>query len=205
MKFNLPKDLTPFEISKSKTILRVVLRVLLGAAAAALGYFIGLFIGRYMPDGSAARIVVRIVIAALFAAVMIKALFFDKAPDVTCAGTIEDVKVRTKTKSETPEKPTIETLYTVCSIELFVRSPDNAARWINAATYKSKDIEQNKIEKFKVGAEVFHLCGTKTSVIFPTDSDNTVTCAVCGRSNPKGNDVCDKCGHTLIKSIQQIT
>lgn len=202
MKYNLPKDLTPFEISKSKTILRVVLRVLLGAAAAALGYFIGLFIGRYMPDGSAARIVVRIVIAALFAAVMIKALFFDKAPDVTCAGVVEDVKVRTKTSSSTPERPTRETLSTKLTVELLVRQPDGAAIWVTAMRGEAESADY--AERFKNGVEVFHLVGRSGTVILPTDKDTNVDCAVCGRSNPKGNDVCDKCGHTLIKSLTQI-
>lgn len=201
MKYNLPEDLRAFNPKISKKILRLIIRLVITEAAC---IFVSWLLKNYIPPDPTAKTIYYVVIGIAAVACVIS-IFFEKAPDITYAGTIEDVKVKAKTKSETPEKPTIETLYTVCSIELFVRSPDNAARWINAATYKSKDIEQNKIEKFKVGAEVFHLCGTKTSVIFPTDSDNTVTCAVCGTTNPKEEEKCSACGHTLIKSLTQIT
>ena len=156
-----------------------------------------------MPDGSAARIVARIVLAALFAAVMIKILFFDKAPDVTCAGVVENVKVRTKTSSTTPEKPTRESLSTKLTVELFVRQPNGAAKRITAFDGDAENVDYT--EKFKNGVEIFHLGGRSGTVILPTDKDTNVDCAVCGRSNPKGNDVCDKCGHTLIKSLTQLT
>ena len=200
MKYNLPEDLKPYNPKISKKILQLIIRVVITEAACLFG---GWLFKNHISANPTAKTIYYIVLGIAAAACVIS-VFFEKAPDITYAGKIEDVKVKTKTKSETPEKPTRETMHTVCNVELYVRDPENAARWINAATYESKEIEQDKTEKFKVGAEIFHLCGTKTTVILPTENDNTVTCAVCGATNPKEEEKCSSCGHTLIKSIKQI-
>lgn len=201
MKYNLPEDLKPYNPKTSKKILRLIIRLVITEAVLIFGSWLT---KNYIYTNPTAKTIYYIVLG-IAAVVCVASVFFEKAPDITYAGKIEDVKVKTKTKSETPEKPTVETLYTICNVELFVRNPENAARWINAATFESKDIEQDKTEKFKVGAEVFHLCGTKTSVILPTDSDTVVTCPVCGITNQKEDETCHACGHTLIKSLKQIT
>lgn len=199
MRYNLPEDLKPFEPKRSIKILRIIAHILISILMVHLGKWLGQAVFKTNPT---LKIIVYVVIGVIIAAFIVS-LFFERAPDVTCAGVVEDVKVRTKTSSSTPERPTRETLSTKLTVELFVRQPDGAAIWVTAMRGEAESADY--AERFKNGVEVFHLVGRSGTVILPTDKDTNVDCAVCGRSNPKGNDVCDKCGHTLIKSLTQIT
>lgn len=201
MKYNLPEDLKKYKPSPINKMIHLVIRL---AIAAGVCFFI-MRLAKNALEANPTLKIIMYVVFGVAAVACVLSVVFQKVSDVTCAGTVEDVKVRTRTESETPEKPTVETLHTYHVVELFIRDPENAARWINAAKYKSKDVDHDYVDKFRTGAEVFHLYGTNTAVILPTENDSTVACAVCGASNQKEDETCRACGHTLIKSIKQIT
>ena len=60
-------------------------------------------------------------------------------------------------------------------------------------------------EAFKPGDKVFHLYGAKHTLVLPESAGDHVECPVCGDDNRVELDCCHSCGHTLIKSIKDIT
>ena len=60
-------------------------------------------------------------------------------------------------------------------------------------------------EEFKPGDTVFHLYGAKHTVILPESAGDHVECPVCGDDNRAELTECHSCGHTLIKSIKDVT
>ncbi len=60
------------------------------------------------------------------------------------------------------------------------------------------------IEEFKPGDTVFHLYGSKHTVILPERAGDHVECPVCGDDNRAELSECHSCGHTLIKSIHDL-
>ena len=201
MKYNLPEDLKSYKPNPMGKILNIIIRL---AIVGVVCFFI-MRLARNVIESNPVLKIILFVIFGIVAIACVVSVFLQKVSDITCAGTVENVKVKTKTESDTPEKPTRESLYTFHVVELLIRDPEGSARWIKAAKYKSKDVDHNYIDRFRAGAEVFHLCGTNTTVFLPTDSDTVVTCAVCGAVNQKEYETCHSCGHTLIKSLKQIT
>ena len=201
MKYNLPEDLKSYKPNPLGKILNIIIRL---AIAGVVCFFI-MRLARNVIESNPVLKIILFVIFGVVAVACVLSVVLQKASDITFAGTVEDVKVRTKTESDTPEKPTRESLHTFHVVELLVRDPEGSSRRIKAAKYKSQDVDHDYIDKFRAGAEVFHLCRTNTTVILPTDGDNTVTCAVCGITNQKEDEICHACGHTLIKSLKQIT
>ncbi len=59
-------------------------------------------------------------------------------------------------------------------------------------------------EAFKPGDKVFHLYGAKHTVMLPELSGDHVECPVCGDDNRIELCECHSCGHTLIKSEQDL-
>lgn len=203
MKYNLPEDLKKihFRNFTTKRIIYYIFSLLCSTA----GWFIATWILKPIYERNDVKLptqnTISLIVLGVALVIFVVSIIFHKEPDNTCAGKIEDVKVNTKVKSESPEKPTRESLYKQHAVELYVRNSENAAAW--ATVYKGTD--KNYADKFKVDADIFHICGTNTTVFLPTDSDTVVTCPVCGITNQKEDETCHACGHTLIKSIQQIT
>lgn len=50
---------------------------------------------------------------------------------------------------------------------------------------------------FNEGDRVLHIAGTDYLQIIPRPEDDRIRCVVCGRFNPRENDKCGKCSHTL--------
>lgn len=59
-------------------------------------------------------------------------------------------------------------------------------------------------DEFHPGDTVFHLYGAKHTVILPEKSGDHVECPVCGDDNRAELTECHSCGHTLIKSMQDL-
>ena len=68
-----------------------------------------------------------------------------------------------------------------------------------------KTVQSGFIEEFKPGDTVFHLYGTNHTIVLPEMAGDHVECPVCGDDNRAELDCCHSCGHTLIKSIKDIT
>ena len=68
-----------------------------------------------------------------------------------------------------------------------------------------KTVQSGFIEEFKPGDTVFHLYGTNHTIVLPEKAGDHVECPVCGDDNRAELTHCHSCGHTLIKSIKDIT
>lgn len=117
--------------------------------------------------------------------------------DKTYYGTIENVTVETTVDSYAKARPVWETLYVRNTVYLSIRTPDGKV--IDKKVYSAQANRNQNYDMYKNGDRVFHLCGSKYTVILPKKSDTHVECAVCGASNDINNDKCRNCRHTLIK------
>ena len=84
-------------------------------------------------------------------------------------------------------------------VYLTVELPDGTEKRLKAAQ------GGGFIEEFKPGQTVFHLYGAKHTLILPELSGDHVECPVCGDDNRVELGRCHSCGHTLIKSIRDVT
>ena len=60
------------------------------------------------------------------------------------------------------------------------------------------------LDTYKIGDKVFHLYGSKYTVVLPKSKDSDIQCAVCGDSNVVDNCTCRSCGYTLIKNMDML-
>ena len=68
-----------------------------------------------------------------------------------------------------------------------------------------KTVQSGFVEEFKPGDTVFHLYGTNHTIVLPEMAGNHVECPVCGDDNRAELTACHSCGHTLIKSMHDLT
>ena len=136
--------------------------------------------------------------------------------DKTYFGVIERSEIKTSFENERPYKPTLEGQYTATKVILTVKEEGSDKRhtvkvqekgganekkgmWDAYSQRPDGAFVQNAEMRYKVGAKVFHLRGTKHVVVLPEESDSAVRCAVCGEFNKTEQATCRKCGHTLMK------
>ena len=120
-----------------------------------------------------------------------------KLIDRTYLGTIIKVDVATVLDSKSATKVTREMLYTKNIIFLTILL-DNGKQ-IKTKVYEGEAKLEQYINTYKEGDRVFHLYGTKTTIVLPEDSDTHFQCSVCGASNDTSEKICRICSHTLIK------
>ena len=53
--------------------------------------------------------------------------------------------------------------------------------------------------RYQVGDRVFQLGKQYPIIVLPKSEEKICQCAVCGRTNAIENEICEECGHTLIK------
>ncbi len=136
--------------------------------------------------------------------------------DKTYFGVIERAEIQTSFENERPWHPTLEGQYTATKVILTVKEEDSDKRhtvkvqekggahekkgmWDAYSQRPDGSFVQNAEVRYREGARVFHLGGTKQWVVLPTESDESVRCAVCGDHNAIEQATCRKCGHTLMK------
>ena len=136
--------------------------------------------------------------------------------DKTYFGVIERTEIKTSIENERPYHPTLEGQYTATKVILTVKEEGSDKRhtvkvrekggtdekqgmWDAYSQRPDGAFVKNAETRYKVGARVFHLRGTKHLVVLPEASDEVVRCAVCGASNAAEHTTCRKCGHTLVK------
>ena len=83
-------------------------------------------------------------------------------------------------------------------VYLTVELPDGTEKHLKAAQ------GGGFIEEYKPGYTVFHLYGTKHTLVLPETAGDHVECPVCGDDNRAELDCCHSCGHTLIKSMKDV-
>ena len=162
--------------------------------ALALIFFGDLFLSSKYPE---AKVIVYTLVLAL-------PFVFTKFPfcviDSTYYGTVEKIEVE-MTKDARPAAYSYKgyRIYDKGTVYLRIRTPDG--RLIRRKVYGGIASLQKYISKYHEDDEVFHLYGTNTVVVLPKEKDTHVACPVCGEMNEKENELCDKCGHTILHDI----
>ncbi len=120
--------------------------------------------------------------------------------DRTYFGVVTDVSLITTIDNESSAWPTIEGAYRKNTIYLTVELPDG--RLIRKKALEARVGSLQPIEHYQKNDCVFHLYGSRYTVILPKSQNTRLICAVCGTTNSTDDNVCRTCGHTLIKSIK---
>ena len=115
--------------------------------------------------------------------------------DKTYIGTVEKVKVSTTQDYQRSFKPTIDTGYKRNTVYLYVRDQNGDVEKRKVYTTRSRDNQE--LDYFKAGDKVFHIYGSKYTVLIPKPSDTMAQCAVCGITTDINEGYCHKCGYTL--------
>lgn len=122
-----------------------------------------------------------------------------KIIDKTYSGIVQKVEISTTVDNLYHERPTRESLYLKNTVFLHVKQ-ENGTVVRRKASEKNARISQDA-EAYKVGDSVFHLYGSMQTIVLPRASDEFVQCPVCGMKNDKNENVCESCGHSLIKNM----
>ena len=125
-----------------------------------------------------------------------------KLIDKTYEGVVEEVSVETTVDNESSVKPTREHLYRKNTIYLTVKLSDG--KRCSKKVYEGRANSKGNWDMYKKGDRVFHLYGSKYTVILPKERDGEVQCAVCGDSNKIENDICRSCGNVLVKDTREV-
>lgn len=189
---NLPADLKKFaRVSKLKPVLVFVLCELISL----LFFF---FTKDFMYQTE--YIAKYNIIGHVFYAVIFLIPFFISGirqafSDKTYIGTVEKVKVTTTQDYQRAFKPSIDTGYKRNTIYLFVRDQNGGVE--KRKVYSTRAKQDQELDYFKAGDRVFHIYGSKYTVIIPKPSDTMAQCAVCGITTDINECYCHKCGYTL--------
>ena len=189
---NLPDDIKKYITYKK---LKPVFVFLLCEATAALFYLITKntmyateYIAKYNVIGHAFYTVIFVI--PLFISGIFSAL-----SDKTFYGVIEKVKISTTVDSMNSFKPSKETRYRKNTIYLFVKEDGGETEKFRIYSGRAKDGQF--LETYDIGDRVFHVYGSKYTVILPKPSDTMSQCAICGITTDINEQYCHKCGHTL--------
>ena len=122
--------------------------------------------------------------------------------DSTFTGTVKGIRIKNEYTMEKKEQ--FSRSYTsrrlVQVAYLTVEEPSGSQREVKIM------LGNNAIaEEFKPGQTVFHIYGAKHTVVLPEKAGDHVECPVCGDDNRTTLTECHSCGHTLIKSIYDLT
>ena len=189
---NLPNDLKKFaRVSKFKPVLVFVLC----EATVLLFFFLSKdfmyqteYIAKY-------NIIGHVFYAVLFIIPLFISGIRQAFSDKTYIGTVEKVKVTTTQDYQRAFKPSIDTGYKRNTIYLFVRDQNGGVE--KRKVYSTRAKQDQELDYFKAGDKVFHIYGSKYTVIVPTPSDTMAQCAVCGITTDINEGYCHKCGYTL--------
>ncbi len=189
---NLPADLKKYaRVSKFKPVLVFVLC----EATVLLFFFLSKdfmyqteYIAKY-------NIIGHVFYAVLFIIPLFISGIRQAFSDKTYIGTVEKVKVTTTQDYQRAFKPTIDTGYKRNTIYLFVRDQSGGVE--KRKVYSTRAKQDQELDYFKAGDKVFHIYGSKYTVIVPTSSDTMAQCAVCGITTDINEGYCHKCGYTL--------
>ncbi len=121
-----------------------------------------------------------------------------KLIDKTYEGIIESVNIETTVDSDSSVKPSRERLYHKNMVYLTVKLPNGKV--CTKKAYEGKANLNQHLETYKKGDRVFHLYGSKYTVVLPKASDSEMQCVVCGEYNKIENNICRSCAHTLYKA-----
>ena len=189
---NLPKDLKTYAIKTAlKSIIPCALLVICFAVALIFWGDVILPI-----DKDIIKVIVyTMVMLVPFAVTGVPLKLLDK----TYSGTVQKVEIKTTTDNVYHGQPTRENLYTKNTVFLYVLQENGVT--IRKEAYEGNTKLSQKLDAYKAGDRVFHLYGSKQTVVLPGASDKYVQCPICGTINDKTYTDCEVYGHTLVKEV----
>lgn len=119
--------------------------------------------------------------------------------DRTYCGTVDEVQIKTTVESASSVKPSLESLYQKNTVYLTVRLPNG--KRIRKKVCEGRAEHAANLETYHKGDRIFHLFGSRYTVVLPKETDDSGQCAVCGDQNATTEECCRNCGHTLIKDF----
>ena len=185
---DLPNDLRSH--IRRVILMRAIPCAILLAACGALLFFLGERI--FNMDNVQMRILCYIVVMLIpFAVTGVPMKLIDR----TYCGEVLDARVKRTVDNESYVKPSLEHMYFKNTVYLEIRL-DNGKE-ITVKAYEGRDDDLNPYFYHK-GDRVFHLYGSRYTIVLPPETANAVRCPVCGIKNLKENGKCADCGHTLV-------
>ena len=120
--------------------------------------------------------------------------------DQTFVGTVKHVHVQNEYVAikGLAGSPRYNSRTLVTMVYLTVELPDGREKDLKAAQ------GGGFMEEYKINDSVFHLYGTKHTLVLPESAGDHVECPVCGDDNRAELTHCHSCGHTLIKSMHDL-
>lgn len=196
MQIKLPDDLKAFA-KKNKTKKIIVFAILI------LVFFsIAFFSFYFFRNKSISYSLIVLVFCSFLLFFALKAMRISSIVfDTTYFGTIEKVEVKTKVSSETPEKPTRESLkrYNYTIIEIREKSGRKSRHVIQKSSFSNNDSPQI----YDVGNDVLHIAGSNYTVVVNKKNESQLNCCICGMQNVATDEKCVHCGYTLVKRISE--
>ena len=117
--------------------------------------------------------------------------------DRTYWGTVEEVRIETTLESTSAVKPSVESLYRKNTVYLTVLLPNG--KYMDRKVCEGRAEHGTNLEAYQKGEHVFHLYGSRYTVVLPRGHNGPAPCAVCGDQNDATDRCCRSCGHTLVK------
>ena len=191
----LPKDLQKFILTK---ILKrcIPCAIILFAVIAVLFLFGDTLLGEENNIFKQTCIIIAVIIPFYVCGVPFKLL------DTTFCGKIVEVRQELSLDNERSFKPSREGMFTKNTVFVTLITP--SGKRIRRKCFSGRLDQIKNTEKFKVGDEIFHLALSDRTILIPKAKDTVVECAVCSRSNQKDLNLCEECGHTLVKDLSTI-
>lgn len=190
---------------------RIARRVLKAAALLAAEIFV--FVWYAQDFWSSIRYWTVLVYAAILVATYFMSGLHAVIRDKTWCGVIEDVKVKTTIAVRgNVSKRSIATVgrynfgdqgrCTINTVYATVRREDGTIVECVAFEGNADDTGDGSamsfyLKNFRPGDRIIHIRGAKYYQIDPDEDRTAINCVVCGDNNPKENEKCHACGHTL--------
>jgi hypothetical protein len=118
--------------------------------------------------------------------------------DKTIYGNVVNIEIKTTLDNESSTRPCIELMYYKDTV--FLTIEDISGKEVIKKVFEGKAGAFDG-KMYKIGDKVFHLYGSRYTIIMPNQEDCRIQCSVCGKMNNIDEEKCQNCRHTLMKQI----
>ena len=193
MRYNLPNDLKKF--TRKKLVGAVAFAVI--TVCVIVGIYVGL-----MAATAKISVLRRVIMSAAYvivtAALVYVLKIWRRLTNGTYAGKVKKVSVNRGVESRSGGVGQ-GSRFVRRTVKILVFEPGGRTNWHVALSANTAGADVENL--FREGDDVVHLRGTSIVNILGAKH---VGCCVCGADNAISADFCQKCGHTLIKSVEMI-
>ena len=199
-KTKLPKDISAYV--RNKTIKRILLLVALLAAFALANIYLWNEFKNTNAAVHALFVAISVILPFIISGVPLKMI------DKSWRGEVISTEIREETGVYMHGIHAVP--YTNHVIILKVKKDNGEIREVRAAEYGSRNRLrgeevpnegniQHHMNDYGKGDLVYHFYGMPHNFVVSRDVNRPINCVICGYQNPKSDEKCSNCGHTLIK------